>query len=276
MKKPIFLLLAGTLLAGVTKVAHAQRERPSRDERRQTFTDQLQNMTPQQRVQFFENRFDERLKTATPEQRERMLEFRAQLEQRIKDAGIDVNAPDAWQQMQKANIFQGMGGQNGQGGQNGRPNRAERAAADAMKQMMNAAGISDSETQNAIVAYVAEQNKARANLFQLAKTAASALQTPVAAPINLADGGIEAGADSTVATTFNAYETAVQAENVRQQTALKELDAKINYSGTPRIKSFLTLVGILNNDVLAIGGPAAIFAPAPAQNGDPRQASMNG
>ena len=276
MKKPILLLLAGVLLAGVTNVAHAQRERPSRDERRETFANQLESMTPQQRIQFFENRFNERLQTASPEQRERMMAMRAQFEQRIKDAGVDLNSPDAWNQIQKSGVLQGMADQLGQNdGRGGRGNRTERAAADAMKQMMEAAGITNFDIQDAVIAYVNEQNKARVTLLQLAQTTARALQEPVVEPINAADTNVRETANDKVATSFSAYETAVQAENERQQKALEELDEKIHYSTTPRIKAFLTLVGILNNDVLAIGGPTAIFT-TPRQNGDPRQAGTDG
>ena len=276
MKFPT-LLTAGLLIASSGwHAANAQREAISREDRREQRQQQMATMTPQQRTQFFENRFNERLKTATPEQRERMLAFRAEIDKRMKDAGIDRNDPDAWQKMQKAGIFNGMGrgGEDGREGRGERGNRGNRAANDAMRQMMEAAGITDFDTQDAIIAYVNEQNKARATLFQLAQTAATALQTPVVQPVNAADDGTEQVADARVATTFGAYETAVKAENERQEKALKELDAKINYSGTPRIKAFLTLVGILNNDVLALGGPAAIFV-APQQPGA-MQTGMDG
>ena len=137
-----------------------------------------------------------------------------------------------------------------------------------MRQMMIAAGITDKDVQDAVIAYVSDSNKAKANLFQLAQTAAQALQTPLVLPKPSTDGG-EGNADKAtavnakVATTFAAYQTAAAAEKARQTKALADLDAKIHYSTTPRYKSFLTLVGILDNDTLALGGPAAIFAPAP-------------
>ena len=267
------ILAAGLVLASSGwQVAHAQREAISRDDRRAQRQTQMQNMTPQQRLEYFNNRFNERLKSATPEQRQQMLAMRAQVEQKMKDAGISPTDPDAWQKMQNAGVLNGIGGQNGQ---NGGGNRA----ADAMKQMMNAAGISNFDIQDAIVTYVNEQNKARVTLLQLAQTTARALQEPVVEPINAdanaADTNVRDTANDKVATAFDAYETAVQAENDRQAEALKTLDAKIHYSTTPRIKAFLTLVGILNNDALAIGGPAAIFAPAPAQNGAARQTGLN-
>ena len=259
MKK--LLILSAFALIAVPQVVHAQREAPTRQERREQRQQSTENLSPEERRQVWQNRIQERMKTMTPEQRQQMQERIAEFQKKMTDAGIDINDPDAMKKARDAGLFKGMGGPNGQGG-----GRGGRAQNDAMKQMMEAAGITDFDVQDAIVAYVAEQNKARATLFQLAQTAATALQAPVVAPINAADTGASEAADSKVATTFMAYENAVKAENERQATALKALDAKINYSGTPRIKAFLTLVGILNNDVLAIGGPAAIFT-APQQPG---------
>ncbi len=273
MKTLLYCALGAILTTSV--VADAQNARPPREDRRAQRQQGNENLTPEQRVQNFQSRMQERMQSMTPEQRQRVQERIAEFQQKMTDAGIDPNDPNAWQKARDAGLMGQGGGQNGQnGGRGGRGNRAERASAEAMKQMMEAAGITDFDVQDAIVAYVAEQNKARATLFQLAQTAATALQAPVVAPINVADTNIEATADTKVATTFKAYETAVAAENDRQEKALKELDAKINYSTTPRVKAFLTLVGILNNDVLAIGGPAAVFS-AP-QRGGGRNAGMNG
>ena len=252
--KPFLLCTLGALML-TSATVEAQNARPDRSDRSAQRQQNNSTLTPEQRQQNFQARIQERMQAMTPEQRAAVQE---RINQRLQDAGVDTNDPAA---VQKA-MSDMMNGQNG-----GRGNRSERAAADAMKQMMNAAGIADFDTQDAIVAYVAEQNKARATLLQLAQTAATALQSPVVAPVNVADTGIEAAADSKVATTFKAYEIAAQAENDRQTKALADLDAKIHYTTTPRIKAFLTLVGILNNDVLAIGGPAAVFSPAQSQNG---------
>ena len=259
MIKHAFLLCGALAVCGPVL---AQREAPTRQERRDSRREQIQNMTPEERHQFFENRFNERLKTATPEERERMLAFRADIQQKMKDAGIDANDPNAWQKMRDAGLLQNMG------------NRGNRAADDAMRQMMIAAGITDKEVQDAVIAYVKEQNQARAGLFQLAQTAAQALQTPLILPIDQAPVDVEA-VNAKVATTFDAYQSAAAAETARQKVALKALDEKINYSGTPRLKSFLTLVGILDNDVLAIGGPAALFA-SPQDGANPVPVADNG
>ena len=264
MKKILYCALGAILMTGLT--AQAQNTRPNRDARRDQRQQGNDNLTPEQRAQNFQARMQERLQSMTPEQRAAIQE---RIGQRLQQAGIDPNDPNALQKAMDAGL---MGGQGGQGG--GRGNRSELAAADAMKQMMNAAGITDFDTQDAIVAYVAAQNKARVTLLQLAQTAATALQAPVVAPANVADDGVRKTADAQVATTFQAYETAVQAENDRQTKALTDLDAKIHYSTTPRVKAFLTLVGILDNDVLAIGGPTAVFTQS--RNGMQGQGGWNG
>ncbi len=267
MNKILYCALGALLMTGLT--AQAQNARPNRDARQDQRQQGNENLTPEQRAQNFQARLQERMQSMTPEQRAAVQQV---INQRLQQAGIDPNDPNALQKAQDAGLM-GQAGQTGQGGGGGRGGRNSRNTADAMKQMMNAAGIADFDVQDAIVAYVAEQNKARVTLLQLAQTAATALQAPVVAPANVADTGIEAAADSKVATTFAAYENAVQAENDRQTKALKDLDSKIHYSTTPRIKAFLTLVGILNNDVLAIGGPTAVFSPAQSQNG---QGGWNG
>lgn len=259
MKPFLFCTLSAVLLTSAT--VEAQNARPDRSDRSAQRQQNNSNLTPEQQQANRSTRMQERIKAMTPDQR---AAFQERMNQRLKDAGVDPNDPNA---VQKAMASGAMGGRGG--------GRSARAAADAMKQMMEAAGISDFDVQDAIVAYVSEQNKARVTLLQLAQTAATALQAPIVAPVNVADNGAVEAADSKVATTFKAYENAVQAENERQTKALADLDTKVHYSTTPRIKSFLTLVGILNNDVLAIGGPAAIFAPTQQQNGM-TQTGMNG
>lgn len=260
--KPFLYCALGATLLTTSVIVEAQNTRPDRSDRREQRQQNNDNLTPEQQQANRASRRQEWMNSLSPERRQQMQERMAEAQQKMADAGIDPNDPNAWQKARDAGIM-------GQGG-----GRGNRASNDAMKQMMEAAGITDFDVQDAIIAYVAEQNRARATLFQLAQTAATALMRPVVQPINAADNGAIATADSKVATTFSAYETAVKAEAVRQEKALKALDAKINYSGTPRIKAFLTLVGILDNDVLAIGGPAAIFA-SPQQAGA-MEAGMDG
>ena len=264
MKTLLYCALGALLTTSVA--VEAQNARPDRADRRADRKQGNENLSPEQRSQNFQSRMQERMKSMTPEQRQRMQERMAEMQQKMQDAGIDPNDPNAWQKARDAGVMGGQGG--GRGG---------RAATDAMRQMMEAAGITDFDVQDAIIAYVNEQNRARATLLQLAQKAGAALQAPVVQPLNVADEGLVKAADERVTTTFSAYETAAKAESERQEKALKELDAKINYSGTPRIKAFLTLVGILNNDILALGGPAAIFVIP--QNGDQNgmmQTGMNG
>ena len=255
--------LAATGFAG--NCAFAQREAPTRADKRAERQQINENLTPEEQQAARAARWQARLNSMTPEQRTRFEARRAEMQQKMKDAGIDPNDPNAWQKAREAGIMGNRGGGN------------NRAAEDAMRQMMIAAGITEKEVQDAVIAYVGEQNRARAGLFQLAQTAAQALQTPLVLPIDQGEVDKEA-VNAKVATTFDAYQTAAAAEKARETQALADLDAKINYSTTPRLKSFLTLVGILDNEVLALGGPAALFA-APqndANGGAPRQASAPG
>lgn len=258
VNRPLLLAATGLMMLSSVPAAHAQREAPSRADRRAERKQANETLTPEQQQANRAARMQERLKSMTPEQRTAFAARRAEMQQKLKDAGIDPNDPQAWQKARAAGIM-------GNGGGN-------RAAADAMRQMMIAAGITDKDTQDAVIAYVSEGNKAKASLFQLAQSAAQALQTPATQTVADGDNGAANGdADAKVATTFDAYQTAAAAERERQTKALADLDAKIHYSTTPRLKSFLTLVGILDNDTLALGGPAAIFV-APQAGGPTRQA----
>ena len=270
VKRSFVLAATGLSLLGVSQSAHAQRDAPTRADRRAERQQANDTLTPEQQQANRAARMQERMKSMTPEQRQQMQARIAEFQQKMTDAGLDPNAPDAWQKARDAGLLNGMGGGgqgNGQGG-----GRAARAAADGMKQIMESAGVMDFDTQEAVIAYVAEQNKARLTLLDLAKKAGAALQVPVVQTVDAEAGG-KAAADADVVAAFGDYETAVNAENARQQTALQALDEKIHYTTKPRLRAFLTLVGILNNDVLAIGGPAAVFAPA--TNAQARQTQVS-
>ena len=255
IKRSFVVAATGLTLLG-SHAAHAQREAPTRADRRAERQQANETLTPEQQQANRAARMQERMKSMTPEQRAQVQARIAEFQQKMTDAGIDPNAPDALQKARDAGLLNGLGG-----GQAGNGRGGARAAANGMKQIMESAGIVDFDTQEAIIAYVAEQNKARLTLLDLAKKAGAALQVPVVQTVDAQPGGKDA-ADATVVETFGAYQAAVDAENVRQETALKALDEKIHYTTKPRLRAFLTLVGILDNDVLAIGGPAAVFAPA--------------
>jgi len=117
-------ITTGSLLC--SGAAWAQRQAPSRADTRDERRQQTENMTPEQRQQYFQGRMQERLKNMTPEQRQRFESFRAQMGE-----------------MQRQQQIASVSGE------------------DRQKFLMQSAGVDDIETQNAIIAFVMEQAKQR-------------------------------------------------------------------------------------------------------------------
>ncbi|HEX9997483.1 MAG TPA: hypothetical protein VGB45_10095 [Abditibacterium sp.] len=245
------ILAASTF--GTSQNAFAQREPASRQERRQQRQQEMANLTPEQRAEAFRTRWEERYKSATPEQKARMDEQRAQMNARLKEQGLDPNNPaDIAKAMQNG----GFGGRGGnRGNQNGAQAPANRDA--ARRALMNSAGISEKATQDAIIAFMNSEETARQPVLRLARAAAASLSSQ-----NQTQNVALEGDNSSVTRAFEAYENALVADKTRHQNALVALDEQISYSQNPRLKTFLSLVGVLDSDALALGGAAAIFTPA--------------
>lgn len=266
MKKPTTLLTLAALatLSGF-QLAHAQREAPDRNAARDQRRDMVEQMTPEQRAQFFENRFQERLQSATPEQRARMLERRAEMENQMRAQGLDPKDPNAWAQM-------GQGG--GRGGNAMSDDPAARET--QWRRLMNAAGITDKNTQDDLLVYIKAEEKAREPLLALARAAALSLApapaaagaTPVAATALTVDSP---ETEARISTAFDAYLTALAADKARHDKALQNLDVSVGYSTNPRLKAFLSLVGMLENNAPILTNPMVVFFP-PRANG-PRNAN---
>ena len=122
----VTVALTSTVVGIGSSPAWAQREAPGRDERRDERRRQTENMTPEQRRQYYQQRMQERMKNMTPEQRQRFEARRAQFEQMQR-------------QQQIASV----------------------SSEDRQKFLMQSAGVEDGETQNAIIAFVIEQAKQR-------------------------------------------------------------------------------------------------------------------
>lgn len=267
MKQTVIFTLIVFLAGGLLQIAEAQRGAPSRDERRQQRRQENENLTPEQRRQNWEARWNERLKSATPEQRQRMIERREQMQERMREQGLDPNDPNSWGQMMR----------------DGRGERASQEKADQMRAAMIAAGILDKAVQDEIIAFVLRQDAARAELLRLAQTAAQTLIRPEGGVQTVADDGTPVRvppspeSNAAVQTAFAAYETALGAERTRYGADLKQLDEKIQFSTTPRIKAFLSLVGITDMETHAIGGPEVVFsAPEERRGGRNRRADARG
>jgi hypothetical protein len=164
---------------------------------------------------------------------------------------------------------------------------------EARRALMTASDIKDKEIQDAVINFLNEREKARADLLTLARAAASALTAQPVPPADQPaapaadtkpaamdgpgnnakvvqtaaadDGGIpdmaadKAKREAKVVDTYEAYEKALAEDRVSYAAGLKDLDAKVHYSTNPRIKAFLALTGVLEYDPLSFGGVAAIF-----------------
>lgn len=205
--------LALALCAGTVQTSFAQRtaddKQQNRTEQRAARQQAFQNMTPEQRQQFFQQRMQQRQQqmqqqwnAMTPEQRQ---QFTQQMEQ-----------------------------------------RADQRADQQVASEMQAAGITDPETMDAIKQFVADQRTARKPLLAMAKKIATSL-------------GVKTTADEATTASLADFRKAVAADQARYDKALKDLDAKIGYSTNPKLEAFLTLIGVLGNESSAVGGANAIF-----------------
>jgi len=273
MKHTHKIALTLLVLSGLSNTAHAQRDPKSREEKRTERQDVISKMTPEQRQQYFQNRMQDRAKNMTPEQRQRMAE--------------------RMQQMQNGG-GQNWGGQNGDAagadGQGDPQQGAATAKANQMRAAMIAAGITETPVQDDIIAFILQQEKVRASLLQVAQTAAQALikpTVPEGTPPVVETAAVEGQpaapaaidikvANAEVERTIGDYESALEAEKDRYATDLKDLDQKVSYSTTPRIKSFLSLIGVLNFESYALGGPSVIFAAAAPQRGGRNRGGAQG
>jgi len=259
---------------GFVSIAHAQREAPSREDRRAARREQVGQMSDEQRQQYFQQRMAARMQNMTPEQR-------AQWQERM-------------QQGQQNGGGQNWGGQNGDAagadGQGDPQQGAATAKANQMRAAMIAAGITETPVQDDIIAFILQQEKVRASLLQVAQTAAQALikpTVPEGTPPVVETAAVEGQpaapaaidikvANAEVERTIGDYESALETEKDRYATDLKDLDQKVSYSTTPRIKSFLSLIGVLNFESYALGGPSVIFAAAAPQRGGRNRGGAQG
>jgi hypothetical protein len=115
-------------------VVWAQREPPTRDERRDLRRQQTQNMTPEQRQQYYQQRMQERMRTMTPEQRQRWEERRAQMQQMQRQEQIAAVSGDERQRF-----------------------------------LMQSAGVADATVQDPIIAFVNEQAQKRQTVTEAAR-----------------------------------------------------------------------------------------------------------
>lgn len=140
------------------------------------------------------------------------------------------------------------GGNNPQGGGGGgnRPNFREmtpeqrqqfmrQMQEQRIRGMLAPAGFTDAALQDAVIAFVNEQDKATEELQQKQRQIARAAR----------EGGM---ADAQLATLLADFRAAVAAEKTRRATATTALDAKIEFSKKPRLDALLTTAGIIGDE----------------------------
>jgi hypothetical protein len=212
------LLLATTAI--LTPSVFAQRQAPDRSRTRDENRARIEQMAPEQRQQYFQERMQERLKNMTPEQRQRFEAFRSQMGEMQRQQQV-----------------------------------ASASGEDRQKFLMQSAGVNDPETQNAIIAFVMEQARQRQPVTDAALKLSELL----------AD---KSAADEAIAAQQKTLSAASKAFRVWKEGALKELDSKINFSASARLKSLLMLVGIIGDEGSDAGGFNAIFPKGLAGGGD--------
>ncbi len=223
MKKRNKIGYAALALTGIlATTSFAQRAKPTQDDRQQQREDQrdrIRNMSPEDRAKYFQERMQERMKNMTPEQRQQMQERMQQ-----------------FQQM--------MGGATGATGTTAPA--PQMSVEDARRALLNSALITDRATQDAIIAFVDAQDKRRAALTQKALALNGALADESVRPSHLS-------------ALLDDLHQATKDEQAQNKDGLAELDTKIQYSTTPRLEAFLTLIGVLGDDANLAGGFGAIF-----------------
>ncbi|MDQ3814606.1 MAG: hypothetical protein M3347_11735 [Armatimonadota bacterium] len=98
-----------------------------------------------------------------------------------------------------------------------------------------AAGFTDKDTQDAVVAFVVERQKARQALREQGRKMEEALRA-------------DALTDAEMLTLLHDFRATVEEEKARHKTALAALDAKTGYSKKPRLQALLTLLGIIGDE----------------------------
>lgn len=134
---------------------------------------------------------------------------------------------------------------------------------------MSSRGIRDSETQEVVVATVAEQTQARQELLQAGRElmhelsahsgVSSSSGTSVnsaAAPKSTATQDKGQGAGDQTAAAVQRYETAVAGYQAQRAKAIASLEAKTGFSKKSRLRGILLLLGVIEDapPVIPVGG----------------------
>ena len=117
---------------------------------------------------------------------------------------------------------------------------------DGLRRMMTVAEINDAPTQDALMAFLDSEDKARE---PLTKAGYGVIQTVGAVAM-----GKPAATDEEISGALATYREAVKVNEERRNDALENLDAQINWRKSPRIDAFLTLMGYTDTPGIMSGG----------------------
>lgn len=163
-----------------------------------------------------------------------------------------ASTASVWAQPDPNNAPKGENPPNWQRGQNGNLTPEQRAAAQKqrreqnLRQMMTMAEITDKMTQDALLAFVEAEEKARGPVRDAARKVVTA--------VGAGAMGQPKVDDAAIATAMEAYRAAVKADEARRDAALDNLDNTINWRTMPRVDAFLTLLGYTSDPGIMGGG----------------------
>jgi hypothetical protein len=178
----------------------------------------------------------ETLQQMTPEERQKY--FQERMQQRMQTMTPEQRA--AFQERMQQRMQQGQGG----------PGGGQQNPEDAQRRLLNSAGVTDKATQDVIIAFAAERAAARQPVLTIARELSAALADQTGTPEEQSTRQAE---------IFGRLQAAAATYKTTHEAALGALDAKINYTTNPRLRSVLTLIGLLGNESELAGGFVAIF-----------------
>ncbi len=129
---------------------------------------------------------------------------------------------------------------------------------DNLREMMTNNGVTDTSTQDAVLAYLSNELDARRPLRQMGVKLQRAL-------------GDQSITDDQIKAMVADYQNAQDLETQRRSKAQSDLDAKIHYTQNPRLQGLLMLMGVLGD------GPPLMEAPrGPNQRGGDNRPNQDG
>jgi hypothetical protein len=140
------------------------------------------------------------------------------------------------------------------------PEERRKQTEDKLREMMTNNGVTDTSTQDAVLAYLSNELEARQPLRQMGEKLNRALS----------DQSIT---NDQIKGMIADYQNAQDLENQNRIKAQSDLDASIHYSQNPRLQALLMLMGVLGDGPPLMEGPRR---PNPRDNNRPDQKGNKG